>query len=163
MKTLILTLFALLVFGCSAEVAPTESIASTEQAVCSGPAGLQALGLVLTPTAVQRANLLVNKMWGTWPKAPPGCPGAWYCPYIPSSCTPAQCAAGSCFGWTCQQTDIAYASDGLRLSTVVAGLSLVDNKFALQPEAGGLTALETTELGVARAAGVVLSDFWGCQ
>jgi hypothetical protein len=160
MKTLILTLFALLVFACSADAEPAESIASVEQPVCAGPPGSQTPGLVLTPGSVQRAHFLVNKMWGTWPKAPPGCPGAWFCPYIPSSCTPAQCAAGSCLGWTCQQTEISYADDGLRLSTLVAGWSVVDAKFALQPEAGGLTGLETTELGVARLAAVVISDFW---
>jgi hypothetical protein len=163
MKTAILALFSLLIFGCSADVSAPESVDSAEQAVCYGPPGTQFGGLTALPAPVQRAHDLVNKMWGTWPKYPSNCPGSPGCSYVPNTCTPAQCAAGQCLGWTCQQTEISYASDGLRLSTMVAGWSVLDDKFALQPETGGLTALETTELGVSRAAGAVLTDFWGCQ
>lgn len=56
--------------------------------------------------------------------------------------------------------EIYYADDGLRLSTPVRGPSYIESQWALQPNAGGLTALEATELGVARTAATLISDFW---
>lgn len=159
---LLLTLFAL---SCaSAGAAPQqqpEAAARAEQALCVGPAGLQATGLVLAPATVQRAHFLVNKMWGTWPKPPPTCPGAAYCgTRVPNTCSQAQCDAGQCFGWTCRMTSIDFADDGLRLATAVSGLTHIDTRFALQPDAAGLTGLETTELAAARATAALVTDFW---
>lgn len=159
MMLLFLTLFAL---SCSAapDGPPPERLANAEQALnCWGPDGYQASGLVLAPVTVQRAHFLVNKMWGAWPKAPTCYMGV--CPpSVPQTCNAAQCAAGACPGWTCQQTAINYADDGLRMSTTVAGTALVDDRFALQPDVRWLTSLETTELGATRAATVLLTDFW---
>jgi len=57
-------------------------------------------------------------------------------------------------------TGYYYAEDGLRFSTMVKGPAYVENRWALQPDVDGLTGLETTELGVARLAATVLTDFW---
>jgi hypothetical protein len=162
MRPLILLLtLSLLALSCASAAPPTESVARTEQALCVGPPGLQATGLVLTPATVQRANFLVNKMWGAWPKSPATCPAAWYCgAIVPNACTQGQCDAGQCPGWTCRMTAINFADDGLRLSTAVAGLTYIDAKFSAQPDAAGLTALEATELGVARASAALLTDYW---
>lgn len=57
-------------------------------------------------------------------------------------------------------TEIYYADDGLRLSTPVRGPTFIEDQWALQPMAGGLTSLETTELALARTAATLISDFW---
>jgi hypothetical protein len=165
MKNLILLIVSLALFACSGAV-PEEPSARVEQQLCYGPPGNQASGLTVAPAAVQRAHQLVNKMWGSWPKPPAACPGAWYCGVIvPNTCTANQCAAGQCVGWTCQMTAIVYAADGLRLATTVGGADGIPNggidaMFATQPNAGGLSTGETAELGAARLVATVLDDFW---
>lgn len=160
-NTIVALLIAFSAFACSSAPEPTESLASVEQAICWGPTGSQAAGLTASPVSVQRAHFLVNKMWGAWPKLPPTCPGASYCgTWVPNTCTQGQCDAGQCFGWTCRMTEVHYAADGLRLSTVVADPSWLETRWALQPMAGGLDATETTELGVVRAAATLVTDFW---
>lgn len=163
MTRIVIALFALIVVACSASPAPeAESVARLGQALCSGPPGLQVAGLVAAATPVQNANDLINKMWGTWPKAPTNCPGNWFCKYVPATCSPAQCDSGACFGWTCKQYGLNYADDGLRVSATVAGESLIENRWAMQPMAGGLSVPEQAQLNGLRQAATAINDFWGC-
>lgn len=163
MKPWLLIIIALACASCAFE-APTDDAAARSALFdeCVPPAYNQVSDLALTPLSVTRAHQLVNKMWGAWPK-PPGCVASGTCPpQVPATCNQTNCATFSCFGWTCQMTDVAYSPSGLRVATLVSGLALVDAKFAQQPQAGGLTSLEAAELGVARAGSTILDGAW-CQ
>lgn len=165
MTRIILALLALVFLACSSPVAQSpEGVAKVTQALCSGPPGLHVAGLVAAVTPVQQANDLINKMWGTWPKGPPTCPGASYCgTVVPNSCTQGQCDSGLCPGWTCRQYGLNYADDGLRVSATVSGPSLLENRWALQPMAGGLTTPEQAQLNGLRQAATAINDYWGCE
>jgi hypothetical protein len=153
----LLILAALMLLACSSAPEPESTARSEQPLTCYGPSGSHATGLTALPQTVQRAHFLVNKMWGTWPKPPTYCPPG----YCPGSCASVSaCQSGQCLGWSCQATQINYASDGLRLCTLVGGDSMVDAKFAQQPDANGLTGLETTELGTVRLTAGLVDDYW---
>lgn len=164
MSRLLLLVAVLACAACSGgPVAPTVGVSVSRAgpgSECVPPPYNHTWAFANAPATVERAHLLINKMWGTWPK-PPACVATGTChSSIPATCNETNCATFSCFGWTCQMTAIAVSPTGSRVATTVAGPPYIETQFALQPAAGQLTALETTELTGIREASVPLDASW---